>query len=239
MTAATPDASDDDTPSLVDAVNALWPVARARMLAPKNLWRAFKLSRRFDLRFVRASGLKVRLPAYTIPDCDSCTDLCCTGPNAVVSLRLVDIARLLDHGLADAIDVPPRSLPVVESPTDARRRLERSLFVDTFPVLRRDATGTCTLLTEGRQCSAWPHWPLSCARYPFSVDVDNGVLFWASGCQSTRTVTIDDAPDSVRSLIDAAVDSYNERLRDIVRLSFALDEVRALGLDRYLRLERL
>lgn len=216
------------------ALAALWRDARYRLYSPRHVWTWLDLNRRFELRFVRKGQLKVELPRGIVPDCEACTDLCCTGPNAVVSLRLRDIAALLDAGLERHITFDRPAHPPVG--TWAAREAQWSVFSQMFPVLARDATGTCTLLSDERTCSAYPAWPLSCARYPYALDALRGRLFLARGCGSQRFVSAEDPPDKVKGLVDAALRSYNERIKDIILLHVALEELTELGLTPWLRL---
>lgn len=217
-------------------VEALWQRVRFRLYTPRFVWRWLDLRRRFELRFVRAQSVKVMVPRGLLPDCESCVDLCCTGPNAVVSLRFSDMAALHDRGLAHHI---ARARPEVEPQraTWARLEAEWSVFHRMFPALQRDVTGTCALLTEERTCGAWPAWPWSCARYPYALDLLNERVFLAKGCGSHRQMSLDDVPGSVRRLVDAAVRGYNERVRDVILLGVAMEELHQLGLLGHLALE--
>ena len=225
------------------ALAALWPTARQRLYSLRGVPTWLKLNRRFRLRLVRPRKVKVLVPAGRLPDCEACVELCCTGPNALVSLRLADVARLVDAGL-EAFIAPRSADPSLAAearsrakPSFARRRLEASVFADMFPVLSRDDTLTCRLLNEDRLCGAHPSWPVSCQRYPYAFDAEHDVVFLAEGCRSHRLISIDDAPDSVARLVNAAVDAYNQRVKDIVLLHVALREVWELGLLRYLELD--
>lgn len=218
------------------ALDELWHKARFRLHSPKHLWTWLDLSHRFELRLVRPQSVKVMVPRGLVPDCESCVELCCTGPNAVVSLRLSDIAALEDAGLSGAITHERPQLDD-DDKSWARRESEWSVFHRAFPVLRRDATGTCALLTEDRQCGAYPSWPLSCARYPYAFDALHNRVFLAKGCGSHRELSLDDAPGTVRRLVDNAVRAYNERVKDVILLHVALAELDDLGLLRHLRLE--
>jgi Fe-S-cluster containining protein len=218
------------------ALEELWSRSRYRLYHPKNVWRWLDLRRRFELRFLRASAMRVAVPARLLPDCATCTDICCTGPNAVVSLRLADIAALVDAGLERHV---VHERPDADGDASwARQEADWSVFHRMFPVLQRDVTGTCALLTEDRMCGAYPAWPLSCARYPYALDVLNSRVFLAKGCESHRLMSADDAPDAVRRLVDAAVRGYNERLRDVILLHVALDELQELDLLRFLQPSR-
>lgn len=190
---------------------------------------------------VRLGELRVVIPAGEVPDCESCVELCCTGPNAIVSLRLRDIAALMDAGLEHAIvrrDLDEATRPTGKSGTIrhtwARREADSSVFHRAFPVLARDRTHTCALLTEDRRCGAWPAWPLSCARYPYALDLQMKVVFWASGCTSKMTLPVGEAPPRVRTLVRAVVDAYNERVKDIITVSLARAELRDIGVLRHI-----
>jgi Fe-S-cluster containining protein len=222
--------------TLERALDELWEKARFRLYSPRHLWTWLDLSHRFDLRLIRPQSVKVMVPRGLLPDCESCLELCCTGPNAVVSLRLADIAALEDAGLSHAIT---HERPSIDDEDKSWARLENewSVFSRAFPVLKRDATGTCALLTEDRLCGAYPSWPLSCARYPYAFDALRERVFLAKGCGYHRELSFEDAPGAVRRLVDNAVRAYNERVKDVILLHVALEELHALGLLKHLKLE--
>ena len=235
------------------ALAELWRVKSGDFYTLKNLWTVLRLRRRFSLTMLTIEKLKVAIPRGQVPDCENCLDLCCTGPNAVVSLRLRDIAVLMDLGLTSHIarDRPQAPPPPTTPPRKqkaaakaaakalpwARREAEASVFHHAFPTLVRDPTGTCSLLTEDRLCSVFPSWPLSCARYPYALDLRNGVIFYAKGCRSTRIAEVSAAPLHVRRLVRAVVESSNARVRDIVLLATAKPELEQLGLLAWVKVE--
>jgi hypothetical protein len=220
---------------LEEALTALWRATGPQFYTPRNIVRQLRLRRRFDLSPVRLEKLRVAIPTAQVPDCDNCLDLCCTGENAVVSLRLRDIAVLMDLGRTDLMSHERPPAPPREKATWARREADGSVFHTAFPVLARDATGTCRALTEDRLCGLWPSWPLSCARYPYALDRRHGVIFYAAGCRSTRIAPVSEAPIAVRALVRAVVDAYNERLRDVLLLAFAREALREQGLLQWVR----
>ena len=220
-----------------------WQLARSRMWRAGYRWRSFALWRRFDLRSLDLSTVKLKIPNGQLPDCENCIELCCTGPNARVSLRLLDIARLVDHGHAAHIVKDPvldadnrRDKQIEKQHSWARREADGSVFHRVFPVLARDATGTCMFLTADRLCGVYPGWPLSCARYPYALDRQLKVIFYAKGCTSTVTVQPADAPVRVRALARAVIDAYNQRIKDVVTLALAPDRLAELGLLEHLSL---
>ncbi len=219
------------------ALDALWRLKRPHFYTLRNVPTMLRLRRRFSLTLLSLDKLKVAVPRGQVPDCDNCVDLCCTGPDAVVSLRLRDIAVLMDLGRAAHIAWDRPATTTMKGV--ARREADDSVFHRAFPILLRDATGTCSLLTEDRLCGIFPSWPLSCARYPYALDLRNGVIFYAKGCRTTRLADPSEAPLHVRRLVRAVVDAYNARVRDVVLLAMAKDELRALGLLAHVKLDEL
>lgn len=216
------------------ALDELWRRARSRLWTRRYLRQSLHLWRHYHLRPLDLGQLRVVVPMGQVPDCESCTELCCTGPNAVVSLRFRDLARLVDAGLEHAIATERPAPPAARAArTWARREADASIFGQAFPVLARDRTGTCVLLSTERTCGAWPRWPLSCARYPYALDLQSRVVFWAKGCGSSRILPGGEAPPRVRALLRAVVDAYNERLRDVILLAVARPELAELGLLRF------
>jgi Fe-S-cluster containining protein len=206
------------------------------MWSREYLGRSFALWRRFHLTPLDLGKVTLKVPAGQVPDCENCEELCCTGPNARVSLRLRDIARLADRGHAAHIVKDP-TLTIDKRAPWARREADESVFHRVFPALERDKTGTCTFLTEDRTCGAWPDWPLSCARYPYALDLQLKVIFYAKGCASTQTLAPHEAPPRVRALARAVIDSYNERIKDVVTLALAPELLADAGLLDALAIE--
>jgi Fe-S-cluster containining protein len=220
------------------ALAELWKVAQPRVYSLSHWRETIRLLRRFNVRFLRLGELKVVVPYGQVPDCDNCTEICCTGPNAIVSLRLRDVAALVDKGLEQHITASTVR-PAARDVTWARKEADGSVFHQAFPVLTRDKTGTCTLLNEDRHCGAYPSWPLSCARYPYALDLESKVIFWAKGCRSTQVLPTSEAPPRVRELVRAVVDAYNERLKDVILLHVARKELEEIGLLKYVDTSKL
>ncbi len=230
---ALPGAAPEVQPGPIEAaLDDLWTTASPQFYRFRNVVRIVRLRRRFDLRPLRIDGLKLAIPTGQVPDCESCVELCCTGDDAIVSLRLRDVAKLMDLKREDLVSHErPSPTSTAKKPlTWARQSADESVFHRAFPVLARDATGTCMALNDERQCGLWPRWPMSCARYPYALDRYHGVIFYARGCRSTRTAPVEEAPLAVRRLVRATVDAYNERLKDIMLLAFCRPELAALGL---------
>ncbi len=218
-----------EQPSLAAHLQDIWQLTQRRYRDKKNWWTTLKLRRQFSLDFVSLNNVSVRIPSGQLPDCDSCLHICCTGKKSRVRLRLTDIASLVHLGHADAIDTS-HPLPLAGDP-------KPHFLEQVMPHLRQDKTHTCVLLNEDRLCSIYPSWPLSCARYPYAFDADNKVIFWAKGCQSTKQVSLDDAPDSIRSISQAAIETYNQDVRDILMLHYAKDELREARFEEWVKIQ--
>lgn len=214
---------------------AIW-----RAKKPSNWMKRWRLGLEFDLEFLRLSQMRIAIPNGKVSDCANCEEICCTGPKAVIHLRLKDMASLVDQGLERHIAKPvPQHQQTVGSKTQLEKAFDESLFAQIFPTLTRDKHGTCQLLTDDLKCSVYPRWPLSCARYPFAIDSVNRVIFYANGCRSSQIVPPSQAPSRFSYLAQAAVESYNERIRDLYLLAFARKELENLGLMAYLDVQTL
>ena len=173
----------------------------------RNLRRA----RRYRLR-VLDDDIEVTAPRGWGPACASCKDPCCASPQSVVSLRLLDVARLVDAGLEEAIAIDDGQNDL---PATTIRVLRDKAHLDTwkyFPFLRKRKDGSCIFFEKGA-CKAYEHRPLQCRAFPYQVDDDATKIRWASFCQSMqrREGTSDESAE-----LNAARDSYHEKLRDLL-----------------------
>jgi Fe-S-cluster containining protein len=222
----------------VRALDALWAEVTSKPLWSKpNFWRYLRLRRTMRLKLLDPNRVQILAPAGKINDCSTCTDICCIGPSSTVLLRLKDIATLVDLGRDDLMtrDKPRFS----EDEQDARPALQRHVASDAwriFPVLRQTGMGACAALSLGGQCSLYPNWPLSCARFPYALHADDGEIFYSPRCDSYWVRP--DATPRVRAMAVAAVDSYNQRIKDAVLLEYARPQLDQLGLTRFLSTNR-
>ena len=219
----------------VRALEVIWQTVAARplWLAP-NFWRYIKLRRRLRLRLLEADQVPIIGPRGKVNDCQSCTDICCVGAQATVLLRLRDIATLHDIGRADLMtDTKPHFSPAQLAERPALRRQVESHAWDIFPVLKKDSMGACQALTRAGKCSLYPHWPLACARFPYALHLSDEEVFFSQRCQSFWIHK--SRHREAQSMAAAAVASYNERIKDLVILAYAREEVAALGLLQYLQ----
>jgi Fe-S-cluster containining protein len=210
---------DDATPLRSDRARALErSTARAHRLAdePAHLAARWRIEQRFALRVPTIDDVVVDAPARTAPACDTCADPCCARANAIVSLRLDDVARLVDSGHAHAL-VDPRVLltrfPALSSACAAL--VERDSFARAFVLDKRD-DGTCVFF-DGARCAIHEVKPLVCRAFPFQIDETRARVRFASSCQSTRAGSDDDT----RAGVAAALASYAAKVSDVVTRGFA------------------
>ena len=219
------------------ALRELWPQARRRLWRPRGWWRWLRLRSRYELRELGLRDVRRLMPLGVVPDCDACEEVCCAGRTRVVPLRLVDIAALIDAGLERCITHQRPSFSIEElERSPALAQLVTSDFWSWFPVLAQDQTGTCTLLGEDLRCRAHPAWPLSCARYPYSLNFGARAVFYAASCPSRTILPTEAAGPRVHALMEATLEAFNQQIRDVVLVSVARGELERLGLLRFLRL---
>ena len=220
-----------------DRLHELWPIAQKRLWDPRYLWSHLQLKRTFHLDFLKPHEFRLMVPSGVLTHCEQCENICCTGSHSRVSLNLLDIARLLDAKLNEHIKRAPHDIEQQHAKQAAQEDAEASFFFKAFPLLKRDNTHTCSLLQENLHCGAFPHWPLSCERYPFSVNLMNKTVFWAKGCEHQELHHEPEAHARSRQMYHAALQSYNQRIKDVVMLHMVMPELAALGVIDFLKLQ--
>ncbi len=219
------------------ALEALWQQTTRRPLwLPPNLLRYAKLSRRVNLEPLARGDVNLQGPQYGVSKCSACTNNCCIGKRNTVSLRLVDITTLMDIGRTDLIKKEKPKFSDADLVTSkARARFAASDSFKVFPVLAQDDRERCMALDANNRCSIYPAWPTSCARFPYALDLDAKELFYSPRCPSFDIVQSTSEP-RVKTMIDATLAAYNERIRDFVLLDYAFVELERLGITEHLNL---
>lgn len=218
----------------VTALERLWEEVAAKPLwAPPRFFTYLKLRWRMRLRLLDAQRLHLSMPAGKINDCSTCTDICCIGPRSTVLLRLRDVATLKDIGRTDLMTQKKPEFTVDElGARPALRRQVRSAGWSVFPVLKQNTFGACAALSVQGKCLLYPHWPMACARFPFSLHLDDEEIFYSQRCQSFWIRP--DVNERATEMAIAAVSSYNERIKDMILLAYAPRQLSDLGLAQYL-----
>lgn len=203
----------------------------------RHVWRLWKLKREFSFDHKEPSLWDWRVPADETPDCMHCPENCCKGPHSTVLLRLVDVALFVDRGWTDAMTLQK---PVFSSEVLAQRPLLQEMVNSfhwrVFPVLKQREDGCCHWLTPDNLCGIHRDRPWVCRAFPYSLNILDEAVEWSSRCQWRRKV--EDNDDSNATLRHAVFHSfYTEKVCDLVLLKMYREEIDAMGLSHWLRLE--
>ncbi|MEE2960595.1 MAG: YkgJ family cysteine cluster protein [Myxococcota bacterium] len=213
-----------------DALKNLWDEISSRPLyAPPNFFRFLKLKVKTKTTFMSSKNLKIIAPKWKVNDCQSCTDICCIGSKSKVLLRLEDIATLMDIGRTDLIDC---NFDVIPTDSPEMHRYVHSAAWSIFPKLHQNQYHACQALSPEGKCSIYPHWPQSCARFPYSLDPNQQEFFYSSRCNSFWIRP--DKDQEVKAMTIGAVASYNHLIKDQILLSYASVALRTLGFTQFL-----
>ncbi|MBI5508619.1 MAG: YkgJ family cysteine cluster protein [Deltaproteobacteria bacterium] len=202
--------------------------------APPNFWRYLRLCSRVRLRFARLEAMTMVPPPGKVNHCAACLDNCCIGKHASVPLRLRDIATLIDVGRTDLMThARPAFADAELAERPALRRQLGSAAWAIFPRLRQTRYYACLALSTAGQCTLYPHWPLSCARFPYALDVGGREIFYSRRCDAFWVRP--SARERATAMAAGAVAAYNETIKDFILLSYARAALQELGLAQYLR----
>lgn len=205
-----------------------------RRLLSKSALTELSLRASYDLDLLAPREVVNAVPLGTIPDCEACDDLCCAGMENVVSLRLSDIARLIDVGRTELITKKkPRFAAALLSARPSLRELTESELFRTLPVLRQTGDARiCAALGKDLKCTLYPAWPLSCERFPYSLLAQRRRVVWGTRCPSKKSSESFEARS--RELFRGAVETFNERVKDAVLLAHARKTLDELGIGEFL-----
>jgi Fe-S-cluster containining protein len=217
-------------------LDELWGRYRSnwRRLFSRRAVAELTLRASFDLDLLAPERIARRIPKGQVPDCPNCQDVCCAGIENVVSLRLRDIAVLIDIDRTDLISTKkPRFPRSMLASRPVLQELVASELFQTLPVMKQvGEMRICAALTDDLRCSIHPSWPLSCERFPYSLSAIRKEVVWGRRCQSRR-----EAPDHeprAAQMFRASIETFNERVRDAVLLHHARAELEELGIGRFL-----
>ena len=220
----------------VQSLDTLWTEVSTKPLwAPPNFWRYLKLRWRMNLKSINPKKIKLKAPKGKMNLCQNCTDNCCIGPESTVLLRLYDIATLIDLGKTALIgqEKPGFDTELLEQRPAMQKHLASKAW-EIFPILKKNSFGACAALSNDGLCSLYPHWPLSCARFPYALNLEDSSIFYSRRCDSFWIRS--DVKENIQAMRLAAVSCYNERIKDAVLLEYAPKRLAQLGLLSYLNL---
>ena len=213
----------------------LWrDISQNKLFKLKNLFKDLYLLYKYDLRFLKRENLKLKFDPQLLPDCASCPQNCCHGAENTVSLRLVDIARLLDAGLEDAIDMDNQSFkndPYFQKEKKALKYLNNDNW-NLFPVLKR-VNNICPYRDQDNHCTIYEHRPITCRRFPYIITQNKKNIVFSKKCYSTKK---EDNPPKQKELLQAALDSYNEKIKDLILIHYAQEELQKIELAQWLKI---
>lgn len=223
----------DAVGSVEAALDELWAgyAGRARRLLSPRWMAELRLRARFDLTPLDPHRVALEAPRDAVPDCESCPDICCAGLENLVSLRLRDLAVLIDLDRTDLIRRKKPRFPesLVQSRPHLAPLMESRLFRALPALAQVGPERRCVALSRGLRCTLHPHWPLSCARFPYTLTPDRRRIRWGRRCPTGMREV-----GGHHRLREALFQSYDERLRDAVLLTHARPTLEALGLGRWL-----
>jgi Fe-S-cluster containining protein len=209
----------------------------------RNKWRRLfsakaiaelELRASFDVDTLSAWRIANRIPKGTIPDCPRCTDICCSGLENVVSLRLTDVALLIDIDRTDLMSKRKPNFPAhMLRSRPALRELVASELWRSLPVLVQvGEERICAALSPERRCSIHPHWPSSCERFPYTLSAVRREVVWGRRCPAKKSGP--EWEERSTELYRASIEAYNKRIMDAVLLTHARRELHELGIGRWL-----
>ncbi len=164
---------------------------------------------------------------FPVADCDNCEEKCCP-PRVVVSL--FDLVRFIDDGLEERISGQFKGFVELFLSDDGKDvDLTRPHM---FPI-DSDAKD-CVFLGEDRKCSIYDKRPFICRSYPVVVRINKDgdrLAIWLGGCQKYKILS-DKA--AFQSLLDSAIQDYNEKLTSNALLMYSRSQLRDMVLGEYL-----
>jgi Fe-S-cluster containining protein len=214
----------------VRALEKLWDeVAERPLWAGGRFFKYLRLRAKVRLKFADPKQFTTIAPEGKVNDCSACYELCCVGKNQTVSLRFRDIATLID---IDRVDLITQTKPKLDDESPARARTAASDAWRRFPVLAQNSYGACNALSTAGKCTLYPYWPTSCARFPYTLEIENRVISYSPRCRSFWIRP--DVGEKIDAMKVAAVAAYNERIKDLVLLAYAPERLAELGLARFI-----
>ena len=218
----------------VRSLQQLWDEVSSRPLwAPPHFFRYLKLRHQIRLRLLDPDRVPVFAPEGKVNDCSSCRELCCVGPRNTVLLRLRAIATLIDLERTELMVSQKPSFSEDELRGNPALRLQvASDDWHRFPVLKQNTYGMCRALDPDGRCTLFPHWPMSCERFPYMLDIEARELSYSPRCRSFWIRP--DAKHAVSRMRVSTVAAYNERIKDRILLAYAPARLAQLGVMKFL-----
>lgn len=218
----------------LEQLNTLWEeIKTKRFFRLKSFLLDLFLTFKYDLRMIDPKNVKLNMDPIQVPDCKTCPKNCCRGVENTVSLRLIDIARLIDAGLSDYID-KDNKIVIEDELAEKHPKILRNIRSDTwrkFPVLKR-VNDICPLRDKDNKCTIYDVRPLTCRRYPYTLMDNLKEIRFSKHCINPKN--IDALNDYAKEHFVTAIQVYNEKVKDLILIYHAKKELQDIGLSKYL-----
>lgn len=225
-------------------IRALWRAYESRPIRSiRHVWRYIRLHWEYSLEPPALTHWPLLIPETRTPLCLQCTNTCCQGPKSTVLLRLVDVALFVDRGWTEYMthDKPSFSKEQLAA-SPALQAMVHSFHWRVFPVLKqKPESGHCVFLDDALRCGIHASRPWVCRGFPYTLDLERMAIGWGDRCQTFGDVP-DALPEGAEAIRDelrhAVVHSFFvEKIRDLVLVSMYQEELAAMGLLEWLRVD--
>ena len=164
---------------------------------------------------------------FPMPTCDKCEKKCCPPR---VAISLFDVARFIDDGLIDSVAGTFEGFVKLFLSDNGRDVKLSHAYMNPKVSDAED----CVFLGEDRKCSIYEYRPGICRAYPVAIRFDgdkNKLAIWMGGCKNYEI-----SPDksAFQKLLESAVKDYNEKLKSNALLMHSRNELREIGLGKYM-----
>ncbi|MFC1483092.1 YkgJ family cysteine cluster protein [Candidatus Margulisiibacteriota bacterium] len=202
----------------------------------KNAIRLFLLMNKFSFTMLNPKNTNLKMAPPLVPDCHACDKNCCSGSGNQVTLRLKDIARLIDNNKEHYIDVknkPQLELKKYRFWERFHRRKDQE-FLNIFPKLKQKDDGTCIFLTEDKKCSIHTIRPLVCRSFPYSLEQSLREITFSLSCSTFKKAENETDEKLVKQLFNDTITNYNEKIDDLIAVFLYPHELNKIGVQKYI-----
>jgi len=182
-----------------------------------------------EINVSQDSGLGDLKNTFPVLKCDVCKSKCCASR---LDLRLFDIAKFMDKGLDHFITGTfEHYMEHFLAISNGNDGLKHPL---PYIIPGQSRTSRCIFFGEDEKCGIYDTRLPACRAFPLGLTIDGdsktASLHWSNGCHNYET-SPDDTP--FRELLDAAIENWNEGLKNHILLINHRDQLMDLGFGKY------